>query len=348
MFFSVTLSLMKGQPVDHDREPAAPDRVPAVTLDSALNGLRLRGAIFLRGEYSEAWAYESLPPNDVAAILAPGEHQLVLFHVVASGRCWIETDGDRHWAQAGDVIVLPYNDRHRMGGYADAALVPISTLLSPPPWARFPVIRHGDGGERTELVCGYLSCDDPLFDRRLSAFPPVFVVSPPPGPAGDWVRASIAYALEQSERVPSAAAATPTAIPELLLIEVLKLYLSHAAVSTSGWLQALRDPVLAPVLAAMHGSPERRWSVETLAREAHVSASLLDERFREALGVAPIRYLRAWRMHLAEGLLRTSDIAVGALAHRVGYESEEAFSRAFKRAHASAPGAWRSEGRRRP
>jgi AraC-like DNA-binding protein len=333
---------MSGSLVDHDREPTAPDREPASALADALARLRLDGAIFLRGEYSEAWAYESLPPADAAAVLAPNAKRVLLFHVVATGRCWIETPGgERHWAGAGDVIVLPYNDRHTMGGRQDARLVPIAELIDAPPWTRMPVIRHGQGGEPTHVVCGYLACEDPLFDPRVRAFPPAFVVSPPPGPARDWVRASIDFAVQQTAAVAANRFEAPTQLPELLLVEVLKLHLARTPAAEAGWFRAIRDPVLAPALVAMHTAPDRRWSVADLAREANVSISLLDERFRELLGVAPIRYLTGWRMHVAEGLLRTSDLGVAAVARRVGYESEEAFSRAFKRSHELAPSAWR-------
>jgi AraC-like DNA-binding protein len=305
--------------------------------------LRLRGAIFLRGEYSEAWGYESLPARDATFILAPGTERVILFHVVATGRAWIETTpGERLWAGAGDVIVLPYGDEHRMGGTSEAELVPMATILSPPPWHEMPVIRHGAGGDTTEVVCGYLTCDDPLFDPRLRALPPVFVVSPPDGPAREWVRASIAYAAQQTALVSDSEVAAPTQVPELLLVEVLKLHLTSAPAAQTGWLRALRDPVLSPALAAMHGAPAAKWNLVTLAREARVSVSLLDDRFREVLGLAPIRYLTGWRMHLAKDLLASSDLGVAAIARRVGYESDEAFSRAFKREHGVAPSAWRS------
>lgn len=265
----------------------------------------------------------------------------MLFHVVASGRCWIETDGERHWASGGDVIVLPYNDEHRMGGTTEAACVSIATLLDPPPWQRMPVIRHGQGGKTTSVVCGYLTWEDPLFDPRMKVFPSVFVVSPPAGPARDWVTASINYALLQTAQVSADRVEAPTRVPELLLVEVIKLHLSNAPSAEHGWVKALNDPVLAPAMAAIHGSADRKWSVVSLAREAHVSPSLLDERFRDVLGLAPIRYLTGWRMRIAEDLLRSSDLSLAAVARRVGYESEEAFSRAFKRTHAQAPSAWR-------
>jgi AraC-like DNA-binding protein len=335
-----TISVMSGRLLSHDRISAIPDRT--TTLVAALARLHLQGAIFLRGEYSEAWAYDSLPPRDAIAVLAPGAERVILFHVIASGQAWIETfDGERHWAAAGDVIVLPYGDGHRMGGEEPAELAPMATLIEPPPWERMPVIRHGGHGAATHVVCGYLMCDHPLFDPRLRALPPVFVVRPPEGPARNWVGASINYAMQQTALVGKDRFEAPTTIPELLLVEVLKLHLAAMPGDQTGWLHALGDPVLGPALAAIHTSPERKWNLVSLAGEASVSVSQLDERFREVLGLAPIRYLAGWRMHVAKDLLCSSQLGVAAVAHRVGYDSEEAFSRAFNRETGLAPSSWR-------
>jgi len=191
-------------------------------------------------------------------------------------------------------------------------------------------------------VCGYLYSEDPLFDPAMKAFPPAFVVRVPPGPAGGWIRASVDYALAAS--APSNLSGSPvvTRLPALVLTEVLRLHLASAPAMDHGWLAALRDPVLAPALALVHGAPERKWTVGDLAAGAAVSRSLLDERFRAILGRSPIRYLTEWRMHLAEDLLATSDLGVLAVARRVGYDSEEAFSRAFKRAAGLPPSHWRA------
>ncbi|GAA4419713.1 AraC family transcriptional regulator [Georgenia halophila] len=334
---------MSASRASHDRVAAAADRTATAQVDAALDRLHLSGAIFLRGEYTEGWSYTSLPAGDAAAILAPGAPRVILFHVVAAGRCWIEVDGgERLWAGPGDVIVLPYGDAHRMGGADEGTCVPIADLIDPPPWTRMPVIRHGNGGRTTSVVCGWLRCEDPLFDRRLRVFPPVFVVSPPDGPAGDWVRASIEYAAGLTAVAPDGRIEAPPRLPELLFIEVLRLYVADFPAEPMGWLAALSDPVLAPVLAAVHADPDRKWDLVTLARRANVSVSLLDQRFRSVLGMAPIRYMTAWRMHLAEDLLRSTDLTVSAVARRVGYESDEAFSRAFKRALGTAPSSWRS------
>jgi AraC-like DNA-binding protein len=315
--------------------------VLAEPLHRALERLRLEGAVFLRAEYTEEWALDSQGGPAFAGMLHPGAERVIFFHVVASGRCWLSlADGERHWAGTGDVIVVPYGEAHTMGGIAPASPVPVTALLAPPPWEQMPIIHHGQGGSLTQVVCGYLHSQDPLFDPGLRALPPVFVVRPPPGPAARWVEANITYALAQSSGRRSEPVSTR--LPELLLIELLRLHLATAPAVERGWVAALRDPVLAPAMALLHAAPERRWTVAELAAGAAVSRSVLDGRFRQVLGRSPIRYLTEWRMHIAQELLATTELGVAAIARRVGYGSEEAFSRAFKRTYRCSPGLWRT------
>jgi AraC-like DNA-binding protein len=313
---------------------------PIEPLNEALERLRLEGAIFMRTECTERWALGDSGGPAFAGMMHPGAERLILFHVVASGRCFVSCgDGERHWASAGEVIVLPYGDVFVMGGVEPTEPVSIMSVVPPPPWTGFPVLRYGGGGARTDIVCGCLYSEDPLFDPALKAFPPAFVVRPPSGPARTWFDASISYALEESSgqrRLPS------TKLPELLLIEILRLHLANAPASERGWFAAVRDPVLAPAMSAIHTAPDRKWTVADLATEASVSRSLLDGRFRDVLGLSPMRYVNEWRMRVAQDLLATTEVTVAAIARRVGYDSEEAFSRAFKRAHGQSPSPWRA------
>jgi len=322
----------------------APQELTATPLlQPALEQLRLEGAIFFRSELTEPFAFESTPLA-LADSLHPGAERLILFHIVARGSCWVSVaDGERYRASQGDVIVLPYADEYTIGGDAPAECVSILALVAAPPWDVMPVIRHGGGGARTDLVCGYLYSEDPLFDPAMQALPPVFVVRPPDGALATWVQASIAYSAEHLAPSNESQSPISTRLPELVLIEVLRVHLSTAPAADHGWIAALRDPVLAPALSLLHGAPDRSWTVGALASEAAVSRSLLDERFRRVLGRPPIRYLTEWRMHLAETLLATTDLGVAGIARRVGYRSEEAFSRAFKRGHGSSPSHWRAE-----
>ena len=347
-------SMGRGGPPGHDREAGNADRnakfrqamnertqAPMEPLSAALERLRLEGAIYLRAEYSERWALADQGGPMFAAMMHPGAERLILFHVVASGRCWVSRpDGERCWASAGEVIVLPYGDAFLMGGVEPVDPVSILNIVAPPPWNEMPIVRHGEGGARTDVVCGFLYSEDPLFDPALAAFPPAFVVRPPPGPARTWLDASIAYALEESSR--QRGRIRTTKLPELLLIEVLRLHLANAPASERGWLAGLHDRVLASAMKAVHTAPDRKWTVADLAREAAASRSLLDSRFREILGLSPMRYVSEWRMRVAQDLLATAEVTIGEVARRVGYDSEEAFSRAFKRTHGQAPSVWRA------
>ena len=311
-------------------------------LRSTLEQLRLAGAIFFRGEFSDEFAFESAPLA-FADALGPNPDRLILFHIVAAGSCWVSIDdGVRYHADAGDVIVLPYGDRYSMGGETPVETVSMLSLPGPPPWEAIPVVRHGGGGERTDIVCGYLHSQHPLFDPGMRALPPVFVVRLAPGPAASWVQASINYALEETAPSNRSTNAVSTRLPELVLIEVLRAHLTTAPSTERGWLAALADPVLAPALSLMHGEPSHKWSVAELATRATVSRSVLDERFRHVLGRSPIRYLTEWRMHLAAELLATAELTVYDIARRVGYQSEEAFSRAYKRERGQSPSHWRA------
>ncbi len=322
--------------------PASMTGTPGL-LDDALDQLRLEGSIFFRAEWTDGFAFASTP-NDVAGVLHPGAERVILFHIVGAGTCWVATseDGERHWARAGDVIVVPYGDAHVVGGTTPSECVSVLALLDPPPWSEMPVIRHGGGGERTDLVCGYLHTDDPLFDPALRVFPSVFVVRVPEGPASGWIQASVAFAVEEGMPTNTSASTATRRLPELVLTEVLRLHLASAPAVDHGWLAALRDPVLAPALALLHAAPEQHWTVAEIAAEVAVSRSVLDDRFRSVLGRSPIRYLTEWRMHLGEELLATTNLSVFLIARRVGYDSEEAFSRAFKRSHELAPSQWRA------
>jgi AraC-like DNA-binding protein len=312
-------------------------------LQSAVAQLRLEGAIFFRTELTDAFAFKSTP-RQLAEVLYPGADRLILFHIVAKGSCWVQVaQGDRHWACEGDVIVLPYGDEHTIGGMTETEPVPIGTLIDQPfPYTEMPFLRHGGGGALTDLVCGYLYSEDPLFDPALRALPPVFVVRLPDGPAAQWMQASVEFALAGGPPSNESASVISTRLPELLLIEVLRTHLANAPAADNGWIAALHDPALAPALALLHNAPYRRWTVADLAAASAVSRSVLDERFRTVLGRSPIRYLTEWRMHLAEELLATTDLSVIAVARRVGYDSEEAFSRAYKRERGCSPSHWRA------
>jgi AraC-like DNA-binding protein len=321
--------------------PEAPAALAeADLLSDVLSHVRLCGAIFLRGEYSAPWAFDSPESDELRKMLAPGAERLVLFHIIREGRAWVSAEGQEIEAVAGDIVVLPYGHRHVMGSPEATDIRPIAELLPPPPWPSMPVCRFAGGGDNTGLVCGYLQCDELLFNAFLRRLPPLFRVRPEPGPAADWMAACVAYALTETEQPRQGRGIVMTRLPELLFVEALRLFAEQGS-GKGGWLAALKDPVAGRALGLLHADPAHGWTTEELARRAATSRSVLGERFRALLGQSPIQYLTQWRMQVAADLLRTTGLKLSEIAERCGYGSEEAFSRAFRRQLGQWPAHWR-------
>ncbi len=308
-------------------------------IEDALREVLVSSAVFLRGEFTAPWAFASLGPQEYTAALCPGAERLVLFHIILEGRCRVRLEsGEETFPGAGEAVVLPYGDRHVMGDPGNAAPVPVAQLLPPPPWTTMPVMRYGGGGPPTRILCGYLHCENLLFHPVLRALPPLVHVRPTTAAAAEWLRASARYTLAGAGE-----GGGPNArLPELLLVDCLRQYIQGLPAARTGWLAALRDPVVGRALALLHEAPAERWTVARLARRVAVSRSVLGQRFTAVLGTPPIRYLTQWRLQLASHLLRRGGATLLDIAGRVGYESEAAFSRAFKRGLGLSPAAWRT------
>ncbi len=316
-------------------------RTKSALLADVLSRVRLDGAMFLRGEYYAGWAFDSPESRDLAALLAPGAERLILFHIVRHGHAWVSAEDIRVELEPGDVAVLPHAHRHLMGSVAEEVEpIPIAELLPPTPWNGVPTCRFDGGGARTEVVCGYLKCDDLLFNSFMRRLPAVFRVRAPDGPTADLFRACVNFAVDERAHARHGGAPLTARMPELLLTEALRLH-SEQDGSDDGWLAAIGDPVVSRALALLHAEPAGRWTVDELARRAATSRSVLDERFRRRLGQSPMRYLAEWRIQLAADMMRDSAIKLAAVAQQVGYGSEEAFSRAFQRHLGLAPAQWR-------
>lgn len=304
-------------------------------LQDVLGRLRLSGALFLKGENGAPWSFDSPGACVLADVLAVDAERVIVFHVVRHGRMWVSASGHHVVVEAGELAILPAAHRHLMGSEGLVAPVPIRELLPPRPWNEIPTLRHGGAGEVTGLVCGYFRCDELLFNSFLRSLPPVLKVRPS-GSAALLLDAALDRALEEG---PGCQA--EVRLPELLLVEALRIYSLQTPAAT-GWLAATNDPVVGRALKLLHDDPLRNWSVDDLARAAATSRSVLGERFRVLLGQSPIHYLLEWRMQLAASLLVGTELKLAAIAERVGYGSEAAFSRAFHRHVGVSPAQWRA------
>jgi AraC-like DNA-binding protein len=309
-------------------------------LSDLLRVVRLDGAFFYAVEATEPWSIETLGARELTPRIMPGADHLISYHIVTSGRCYGGRVGEEQVELvAGDVIVFPHGDPHVM---SSAQRVSPDIHLKTPARYLETVTLGQPGPPDTTFVCGFLGCDRQPFNPLLAALPGRMHMR---GMSSAWLSSFTSQVTEESRLGRAGSDTVLTRLAELMFIEVLRRYLQELSPGQTGWLAGLRDEVVSRVLALLHNQPGRNWSLEELAREAASSRSNVAKRFTELVGQPPMQYLTQWRMQVAANLLAQSGTKVAAVAAQVGYDSEAAFSRAFKKATGLAPGAWR-EGRR--
>jgi AraC-like DNA-binding protein len=297
-------------------------------LAETLEALRLRGTAYFKAEFRAPWGM-AIPARDVAA-----------FHVVAHGTCWLRVPREtpRELGQ-GDVVLFPEGRAHELAHAADAEACPAEELIGQP-GEKTPPLAYGGTGSATTLVCGHFSYDRRGLHPFFSALPELIHVSGQEGPRASWVATASEMAAAESGSGQRGASAVVDRLAEALLIQTLRQFLASSA-RTRGFLAAVEDPTVGRALACVHGHPERRWTVGDLAREVGISRSGLAHRFTELVGESPIRYLARWRMLAARRMLAAGALSTAEVSGRVGYDSEFAFAKAFKRFFGEGPGAVR-------
>jgi AraC-like DNA-binding protein len=264
------------------------------------------------------------------------------FHAITSGTAWLRVDGSEPLQlMPGDVFLLPAGARHRLSSEPRGRCVPFDSALHEQPLATDGDVALGEMGATTTFVCAAFDYDLEVGEPLMGLLPPVIHVAADPVAGRDVAGIVELLALEVGARRPGSRAATARLIDSLLIAAIRSWIDGQAGGDAPSWLRALRDPELARVLAALHGRPAEQWTVESLAREVHVSRATLARRFAEVVGEPPLTYLARWRMHLAAQRLKYTTDTVGAIAREVGYTSEYAFNRAFARHRGQPPGRYR-------
>ncbi len=310
-------------------------------LSETLRVVRLVGAIFINAKFTAPWCYQSPSADSAAPLLEPGAERVVIFHLITEGECYVEIGDEPAVAvKAGDVVVFPQGHAHRMSsqpGHPPATGARLDQVLSRRPRQ----LIYGGGGRTTRIVCGYLACDARLAAMLLAGLPALLRVNVRGSNAGAWLEGSVRYALAEARSPRPGGAGVLAKLAEVLFIEVLRLYMNEQAVGRTGWLAGASDRIVGAALNALHTRPAHAWTLEELAREAHTSRSVLAERFQHLVGSSPMQYLTQWRMLLAANLLCRSNAPLVRIAEDVGYHTDTAFSRAFRREFGSPPAAWR-------
>jgi AraC-like DNA-binding protein len=312
-------------------------------LSDVLRVIRLSGGVFLEADFTAPWCISGkVSANDCAPFLAEPRH-VIAYHFVAVGCMRIQPEGGTAIdVCAGEIVLLPQNDVHVFGSELSAAPVPAREVIRPPQGDELARIAYGGGGEVTQLVCGYLACDTP-FSPLLSALPPVLKLDVRSTASGAWIESSFRFAASEIAAGRLGSTTVIAKLSELLFVEAVNQYVASLPAERRGWLAGLRDPQIGRALAALHARPVEAWTAESLAREVGMSRSVFADRFSALVGQPPMQYLALWRMHMAAQQLREGHRSVAQIGFSIGYESEAAFSRAFKRQFDTSPATWRKQ-----
>ncbi|MFO1206543.1 MAG: AraC family transcriptional regulator [Burkholderiales bacterium] len=311
-------------------------------LSELLRVVKLSGAMFFDVHCGAPWCVRSPPARAFGRYVAPHANHLIEFHLIAEGRAWIRVGTETTPLAAGDIVMVPHGDEHYLGNGLGAQTIDGEASL--PLLLRRELLssRLGtDDGEKTRFICGYLACEAGLVRPVLSCLPHVVRVPIRADSYGALLENMIRHAVEQAASALPGSGVIVARLAEVLFAEVLRRYLLQLPPGRSGWLAGAADAVVGRALEALHRQPGREWTLDVLAQEVGISRSALTERFARYLGQGPMTYLTDWRLELAAESLRTTSRSVLQIAGEVGYESEAAFNRAFKRRFDRPPAAYR-------
>jgi AraC-like DNA-binding protein len=313
-------------------------------LSDVLRVAHLTGGVFLHADFSAPWCMAArVAPEHCAPALGPMSH-MILYHYVVEGELQIRIDGEDGEdlvLGVGDVVLLPRNDLHLVGSDLNLPPVAGSEIIQPPKEGGLFTIQYGGGGKRTRMICGYLGCDSAEDNPVISTLPSLLKLDAEQGGAAEWIRSTFQYAADEVAAGRPGSETVLAKLSELLFVEAVRRYAESLPHGQTGWLAGLRDPYVARALALLHRDIARPWSVDDLSREVGLSRSALADRFIGLIGMPPMHYVASWRMQIATQKLRNSNASLAQVADSVGYSSEAAFSRAFKKAFGTAPATWR-------
>jgi len=313
-------------------------------LSEVLKVVKLDGAVFYNAEFSSPWSFRSPPSREVATFVAPAAGHVIIYHLLTEGRAFARPEeGERLPLEPGDIVIFPHGDAHVIESGRRIKTIDLASRLTSIFSQGTKLARMGGGGEVTRLVCGYMACEPRLASVLLGGLPCMFKVNIRNDAAGRWLENSIRFSVTEADAARAGSEAVLAKLSEALFVETLRRYIASLPPQQTGWLAGARDPEVGTSLALMHRHPGRRWTLAELAKEAGTSRSVLAERFRHYLGEPPMSYLTRWRLQLGAQMLSSTSHSVAQVASEVGYESEPAFNRAFKREFRLPPARFRAE-----
>jgi AraC-like DNA-binding protein len=310
-----------------------------------LSGVVLKGALFFNAEFSAPWGFNAPTAQELAPFLAPNAPHLLVYHFLVEGSGMVRLGNETIKLEPGDVIVVPHGDAHVMCSAEGVARKLSAAMMAKLQTHDLSAMQSGGGGEVARFVCGFMVCDPLLCRPILQNLPPAFKVNLRTDKSGQWLEKTLLHLVEEASSENAGSEAVLAKMSEALFVDTLRRYLAGLPEQEVGWLAAARDPIIGKSLMLLHSRPSHPWTIAELAKEVGLSRSSLVQRFTKYLSEPPMAYLIRWRLQLAARALTSNSRGVAEIAEDVGYESEAAFNRAFKREFGLPPARYRNEHR---
>lgn len=308
---------------------------PADPLGEALHFLRMSGSYYARCEFSAPWALE-LPAF-------PGT---LMFHVVTSGSCTLVAPGaEPRTLRPGGLALVPHGQGHRLESEATAPGIGLFEVPREEVSDRYELLRIDGGGDPVTLICGVVRFDHPAGRYLMGILPRLIVLDSDTPLQQEWLQSTVRLMAHEARTLLPGGETVITRLADVLVIQAIRSWLEGDPEARAGWLGAMRDPQIGRAINHIHRSPGQEWTVARLAHEVAMSRSAFSARFTNLVGEPPMQYVARWRMLVARSMLAEGTAALAEIADKLGYRSEAAFSRAFKRETGMSPGAARAVAR---
>jgi len=296
-------------------------------LGETLYSLRLNGLIYAQSELSAPWGVDM-----------PAMEGKMMFHIVTQGECWLRfSNGDSVFLKPGEIALIPRGEGHRFSSELDIDCEPFFNIPVEMLSERFELVRYGGGGDETLLTCGVLSFDHAAGQKLIKQLPQIIHIKHGSVELPSQLQALIQLMADEVTNLNAGGETVVSNLADIIVIKAIRHWIEHDPKAAKGWLGALKDPKIGKALTAIHTHPEHTWTVDRLAEQAGMSRSSFSARFTDVIGTSVKQYVTEWRMGLARMRIMQSPVSLIELSEELGYQSEAAFSRAYKRVFGEPP-----------
>ena len=322
----------------HVPDPSAIAQPTGDPLGEILHLLKLTGTFYCQSRLTAPWG-----------VAIPGFPEVMSFAVIIGGRCWLTVGNDEPFQiEKGNLVLMTRGAPVSFRSNLEAPLHALEELPIRKVTELYETLEFGGGGAETSIMYGLVRIDHAASGMLMALLPGVLKIDTWEEDAGSWLQGTLQFIAREARELRPGGETVITRLADVVVIEAIRRWLNSSPDADRGWLTAARDPQIGRAIMAIHRAPAEEWTVETLAKVAGMSRSAFSSRFTGLVGAPAMQYLVKWRMNLARQVLLETSLPIATIGADLGYQSEPAFNRAFRRVFGEPPGQVRKRGSQTP